>query len=134
MYRSLKEEIRSEISLLRELMNLNIRGYNKPRQKRLDSVADFKRRLRSKIKQYNNRNSEDERHYTSDGEGYYYKEWFSYPFTEEDKQEYIEDNWVHINAPWSPTGEWFTRNIVVCNVNGSENGKSVAYHFMSLDV
>lgn len=127
-----KEEIRKDISLLRSLMNLEIEGYDISRKQHLKSIEGLKKLIRKKLADYNNRT--DDKHYTSeDGESYYYKEWFSYSFTEEDKQEYIEDNWQHINLPWSPTGLWFTRNIVVCNVNGSENGKAVAYHFYGLD-
>lgn len=126
-----KEELRSEISLLRELMNIQVEGFNPPRKQRLESVAKFKRKLRDKIKHYNR---EDERHYTSDGEGYYYKKWFDEPFTEEGKREFIKDNWVHINAPWSPTGQWFTSHIAVCNVETSFGAKAVAYIFMGLDV
>ena len=102
-----------------------------PLQKRIDATERLKRRVRERIA-YVNENPQ-ERHYSEDGESYYYKEWFDYPFTEEDKQDYIEDSWIHINLPWSPTGKWFTRNIVVCNVSGSKNGKAVAYHFMGLD-
>lgn len=127
-----KEEIRKDISLLRILMDLDIEGYDMSKKQHLKSIVGLKKLIRKKLAEYNNRT--DYRHYSEDGESYYYKEWFSYPFTEEDKQEYIEDNWQHINLPWSPTGKWFTRNIVVCNVNGSENGKAVAYIFMGLDV
>ena len=126
-----KEELRNEISLIRELMNIQVEGYNPSRQQRLKSVESFKKRIREKLKRYN---EVDDIHYSEDGESYYYKEWFDYPFTEEDKQEFIEDNWVHINAPWSPTGRWFTSHIAVCNVETSFGAKAVAYHFMSLDV
>lgn len=126
-----KEEIRKDISLLRSLMNLEIEGYDISRKQHLKSVEGLKKLIRKKLADYNKRT--DDRHYTSDGESFYYKEWFDYPFTEEDKREFIEDNWVSINLPWSPTGKWFTSHISVCNVNSSKNGKAVAYHFMSLD-
>ena len=125
-----KEELRKEISLIRELMNIQVDGYNPSRQQRLKSVEGFKKRIREKLKRYN---EADDIHYSEDGESYWYKEWFDSPFTEEEKREFVEDNWVHINLPWSPTGQWFTRHIEVCNVNGSENGKAVAYIFMGLD-
>ena len=102
-----------------------------PLQKRLSSTEKLKREVRQRIAYANA--YPQERHYSEDGESYYYKEWFDYPFTEEDKQEFIEDNWVHINAPWSPTGRWFTSHIAVCNVETSFGKKAVAYHFMSLD-
>ena len=125
-----KEELRNEISLIRELMNIQVEGYNPSRQQRLKSVENFKKRIREKLKRYN---EADDIHYSEDGESYYYKEWFDYPFTEEDKQEFIEDNWVYINAPYSPTGRWFTSHIAVCNVETSFGARAVAYHFMSLD-
>lgn len=127
-----KEELRTDISLLRSFMNLEIEGYNISHQQHLKSVVGLKKLIRKKLAEYNNRT--DDRHYTSDGEGYYYKKWFNEPFTEEEKREYIEDSWEHINLPWSPTGQWFTRDIIVCNVNGSKNGAAVAYIFMGLDV
>ena len=126
-----KEELRSDISLLNSLINLEIESYDISRQQHLKSIEGLKKLVRKKLAEYNNKI--DNRHFASDGESYYYKEWFDYSFTEEDKQEYIEDNWVHINLPWSPTGKWFTSHIVVCNVNGSKNGKAIAYHFMGLD-
>ena len=127
-----KEEIRSDISLLNSLMNLEIDGYDISRQQHLKSVADFKRYVRKKLAKFNNRT--DERHYSEDGESYYYKEWFDEAFTEEEKQEYIKANWQSINNfPWSPTGQWFTRDIIICNVNTSFGAKAVAYTFMGLD-
>ena len=125
-----KEELRKEISLLRELMNIQVDGYNPSRQQRLKSVEGFKKRIREKLKRYN---EADDIHYSEDGESYWYKEWFDSPFTEEEKREFVEDNWVHINLPWTPTGQWFTSHIAVCNVETSFGAKAVAYHFMSLD-
>lgn len=125
-----KEELRKEISLIRELMNIQVDGYNPSRQQRLKSVEGFKKRIREKLKRYN---EADDIHYSEDGESYWYKEWFDSPFTEEEKREFVEDNWVHINLPWSPTGQWFTSHIAVCNVETSFGAKAVAYHFMSLD-
>lgn len=126
-----KEEIRNEISLIRELMNIQVEGYNPSHQQRLKSVESFKKNIRKKLAQYNNRT--EERHYTDD-DSYYYKEWFSEPFTEEEKREYIEDNWQSVGYyPYSPTGLWFTTKIVVCNVETSFGAKAVAYHFMSFD-
>lgn len=126
-----KEEIRKDISLLRSLMDLEVKEYNISRKQHLKSIEGLKKLIRKKLAEYNNRT--DDRHYTDGGESFYYKEWFNYPFTEEDKQEYIEDNWVRINSPYSPTGRWFTSYIAVCNVETSFGAKAVAYHFMSLD-
>lgn len=129
-----KEELRKEISFLRELMTIQVEGYSPSRQQRLKSVENFKKRVREKLKRYNNRSEEDKIHYSEDGESCWYKEWFNYTFTEEDKKEFVEDNWVHINLPWSPTGRWFTSHIAICNVETSFGAKSVVYHFMGLDV
>lgn len=126
-----KEEIRNEISLIRELMNIQVEGHNPSRQQRLKSVESFKKRVREKLKRYNE--IIDDIHYSDDGESYWYKEWFDEPFTEEEKREFVEGNWIHINLPWSPTGQWFTSHIAVCNVETSFGAKAVAYHFMSLD-
>jgi hypothetical protein len=126
-----KEEIRKDISLLRSLIDLEIEDYGISFNQHLKSIVGLKKLIRKKLADYNNRT--DDRHFNSDGESFYYKEWFDYPFTEEDKQEFIEDNWVSINLPWSPTGKWFTSHIAVCNVETSFGKKAVAYHFMSLD-
>jgi hypothetical protein len=100
----------------------------------LKSVESFKKRIREKIKRYNNKRAEDNIHYSEDGESCWWKEYFDEPFTEEEKQEFIEDRWRHINLPWSPTGQWFTSHIAVCNVETSFGAKSVAWFFMGLDV
>ena len=126
-----KEEIRKEISLLNALMEIKVEK-KVSRQQRLKSVENFKKRIREKMKRYNNR--EDNIHYNEDGESCWWKEYFNEPFTEEEKREFIEDSWQHINLPWSPTGQWFTSHIAVCNVETSFGAKSVAYFFMGLDV
>ena len=124
-----KRELKRLYESVKDIMELDMI----PLQKRYKGTEHLKREIRKIIARNNDKCPEEVRHYSSDGESYYYKEWFNYPFTEEDKQEYIEYNWQHINSPYSPTGRWFTRNIVVCNVNGSKNGKAVAYIFMGLD-
>ena len=128
-----KEEIRKEISLLNAIMEIDV-GVEVSRQQRLKSVENFKKRIREKIKRYNNRRAEDNIHYSEDGERCWYKEWFDYHFTEEDKREFIEDRWVHIYSPYDCTGKWFTSHIAVCNVETSFGAKAVVYHFMGLDV
>ena len=126
-----KEEIRNEISLLKALMEIKVEK-EVSRQQRLKSVENFKKRIREKMKRYNNR--EEDVHYNKDGESCWWKEYFNESFTEEEKREFIEDSWQHINLPWSPTGQWFTSHIAVCNVETSFGAKSVAYFFMGLDV
>lgn len=126
-----KEEIRKDISLLRSLIDLEIEDYGISFNQHLKSIVGLKKLIRKKLADYNNR--EDDVHYSEDGESCWWKEYFDEPFTEEEKREFIEDNWRHINLPWSPTGQWFTSHIAVCNVETSFGAKAIAYHFMSLD-
>ena len=128
-----KEELRKEYSILHDLLTLNMPGHEITREKRLKSTADFKRRLRGKVKRYNNKDTDDI-HYSEDGESCWWKEYFDEPFTEEEKREFIEDRWVHIYSPYDCTGQWFTSRIAICNVNTSFGAKSVAYFKMGLDV
>ena len=123
-----KEDLRESFSIINDIMNMENFSY----EKRLKCAEAFKRKAREKLKRYNNR--EDDIHYAEHGESCWWKEYFDESFTEEEKQEFIEDRWVHIYEPWSPTGKWFTKHIVVCNVDTSFGAKSVAYFFMGLDV
>lgn len=67
-------------------------------------------------------------------DSYWYKEYFDYAFTEEEKETFIEENWIRIpNSPYDCTARWFTSRICVFNVESSY-GKAVAYHFMNCDV
>ena len=127
-----KEELRKEISLLRSLLTMEI-GRPISRQQRLKSVESFKKSIREKIRHYNG-DTDFECHYSEDGESCWYKQFYDEPFTEEEKKEFIEENWVHIYSLYDCTGKWFTRYIVVCNVNTSFGAKSVVYHALGLDV
>ena len=127
-----KNELRKDYEWLYALLTLEVPNHEISYDKKLKMTEPVKRKIRENLKIYNNR--EDNIHYSEDGESCWWKEYFDSTFTEEEKQEFIEDRWVHIYEPWSPTGKWFTRHIAVCNLNGSENGKAVAYFFMGLDV
>ena len=129
-----RDELKRDYEWLHDIMTLEIKGCEIPLEKRLKLAESYKHIIREKLKRDNNRKAEDNIHYSEDGESCWYKRYYDTPFTEEEKQEFIEDNWVHINLPWSPTGKWFTRHIAVCNVNTSFGAKSVAYFFMGLDV
>ena len=124
-----KEDLRKSFSIINSIMSMEDYSY----EKRLKFAEPFKRKAREELKRLNNR--VDYIHYpTEDGESCWWKEYFDYTFTEEEKQEFIEDRWVHIYSPYDCTGKWFTSHIAVCNLNGSKNGKAVAYFFMGLDV
>lgn len=127
-----KEELRKDISLLRTLLTMELET-PLSRQQRLKMVEPFKKIVREKIKKYN-ADSDFECHYSEDGESCWYKEFYNEPFTEEEKREFIEENWQHIYSPYDCTGQWFTRYIVICNVNTSFGAKSVVYHVLGLDV
>lgn len=129
-----KEELRKDYEWLYALMTLEVPGHEITHDKRLKMTEPCKRKIRENLKRYNNRKAEDKIHYSEDGESCWYKKYYNTPFTEEEKRKFIEDNWVHINLPWSPTGKWFTSHIAVCNVNTSFGAKSVVYFFMGLDV
>ena len=118
--------IREKYSFIRGIMEIE----SIPREKKLAALKQTKIELRRMLKR-------ESRNIYWNGKDFDYcwtKEWFDSPFTEEEKQEYIEDNWIRINSPYDCTGKWFTSRIVVCNVNTSFGAKAVAYHFMSLDV
>ena len=123
-----KEEIRESFSIIKDIMNME----EFPYEKRIKFAEPFKRKAREKLKRYNNKI--DDVHYSEDGESLWWKEYFDAPFTEEEKQEFIEERWVNVYSHYSPTGQWFTRHIAVCNVDTSFGAKSCAYFFMGLDV
>ena len=126
-----KEEIRQDISFLRTLMELKVEK-EVSYQQRLKSVESFKKRLREKLKRYNDET--EDIHYSVEGESCWWKEYFDEPFTEEEKREFIKDRWIHIYSPYDCTGRWFTQWIAVYNVETSFGAKSVAYFKMGLDV
>jgi hypothetical protein len=72
-------------------------------KKRLKCAKAFKRKAREELKRLNSRT--DDIHYSEDGEHCWWKEYFDSSFTEEEKQEFIKDRWVHIYEPWTPTGK-----------------------------
>ncbi len=59
-----------------------------------------------------------------------YKRFFPFYFTEEEKEEFIDDHWRRIYSLYDCTGQWFTRSI---DFFKTKNGTWV-YHFMGLDV
>ena len=105
-----------------------------PREKRLKIAESFKREVR----QRNKHSEEDVIHFGGKnyGDSFYSKEFFDQPFTEEEKEEYIDSNWIRINSPLDCTGLKFTNAIYIFNFK-EPNGigaRSVVYHWYGLDV
>lgn len=91
-----------------------------------------KKEIRAYLKTYIKDVTDPSRwHYSEDGEHRWCKHYFSEPFTEEEKREWIRDEWWHINSPYDCTGQWFTFDISICNL---KDGTSVMYHRQGLDV
>lgn len=126
-----KKELRSRYNLLRELEHMAIQ-YGKP----IELVGkQIKKEIRDTYKEQSRQLEEPQPHYNDEyGESCWYKEWFSEPFTEEEKREWIEDHWITINSPYDCTGKWFTQSIQIFNVNTSFGAKSVVYYYMGRDV
>lgn len=54
---------------------------------------------------------------------------YSYEFSQEEIEEYIEDNWIRIYSLYDCTGLTFTRDIRCFPING----KTIVYHFKAVD-
>lgn len=106
-------------------------------EQKLRFTKDIKADLRKVLKPLDTDPFKETYHYRDEyGESYYIKEFFDMPFTEEEKEEFIEDQWRHIYSPFDCTGQSFTRYISIFNFK-EPNGfgaRSVVYHFLSLDV
>lgn len=55
---------------------------------------------------------------------------YPYEFSADDIEEFIEDNWQRIYSMYDCTGKAFTRDIRCFPING----KTIVYHFKSLDI
>lgn len=51
-------------------------------------------------------------------------------FTEEEKREYINEEWMHINSPYDCTGRWFTIDIKIFD----RPEGTLVYHIKGLDI
>ena len=103
---------------------------------RLKIAAPFKREIRYIMKPFNTDPFEETCHCRDEyGESFYTKEFFEYPFTDEEKEKFINDQWRHINSPYDCTGMAFTQRIVICNFKepNSFGALSVVYHFLGID-
>ena len=106
-------------------------------EKRLKALESTKQNLRRRLKPLDTDPFKETYHYRDEyGESYYIKEFFDEPFTEEEKEEFIEDQWRRIRSPYDCTGLSFTTSIRICNFKepNSFGAMSVVYHFLSLDV
>lgn len=106
-------------------------------EKKLNIVKPFKKEIRQYMKPLNTDPFVETYHYRDEyGESFYIKEFFEYPFTEEDKEEFIEDQWRRIYSPYDCSGLSFTQSIRIFNFKepNSFGARSVVYHFLSLDV
>lgn len=132
-----KEDLRNEISILRAITNyLMTERPDLTHEQVLKATEKYKRQIRQKLSNIYKRDAESEIIIgcDEDGEGWIVKEWYNSPFTEEDMEEYIEDNWQRINSPFDCTGLAFTRWIHIFNVETSFGAKAVVYHAKGLDV
>ena len=130
-----KERIREDIWILRELEKILIEK-GVPRRQCLEKLEKHKRRIRQTLKDIYERDEQKEIVFGCDeyGESWIVKEWYDCPFTEEDKKEYIESEWIRINSPFDCTGLGFTRWIRIFNVDTSFGKRAVVYHAIGLDV
>lgn len=125
--------IRKTYSIIREVMNDD----DLTLEQKLKFTKIFKQDLRKVLKPLNINPFEETYHYTDEcGESYYIKEFFDEPFTEEEKEEFIKDQWRRIYSPYDCTGLAFTQSIRICNFKepNSFGAMSVVYHFLALDV
>ena len=55
---------------------------------------------------------------------------FDYVFDEEEKQEYIKNNWCRCCSPYDCSGEWFTQNIEIYTTKD----KTFVYEWSAINV
>jgi len=55
---------------------------------------------------------------------------FDYVFDEEEKQEYIKNNWCRCCSPYDCSGEWFTQNIEIYTTKG----KTFVYEWSAINI
>lgn len=106
-------------------------------EQKLRATKDLKRDIRRIMKPLNTDPFEEIWHYRDEyGDSCYTKEFFDVTFTEEEKEEFIKDQWRHIYSLYDCTGKLFTTSIRVINFKepNSFGAKSCVYHFMSRDV
>ena len=130
-----KQSLREDILLLKQLERWLLEN-GTPHKESLDKLADYKRRIRQKLKDIYARDEEREIVICVDehGDGYIIKEWYDKPFSDEDKKEYAENNCMHIHSAFDCTGLSFTKYIRIFNVETSFGARAVIYHAIGRDV
>ena len=130
-----KENLREDISILKCLAKWML-DKGVPREEYLNKLEKHKKRIRQKLKEIYERDEQKEIVFGCDkhGEGWIVKEWYDSPFTDEEKQEYIESNWRTIHSLYDCTALPYTRWISIFNVDTSFGKRAVVYHAIGLDV
>lgn len=108
-----------------------------PLESKFKILEQTKRELRRNLKPIDKNPFDESYHYRDNcWDSYYIKEFFHSTFTDEEKIEFIDDQWRRINSPWDCTGLAFTTSIRICNFKepNSFGAMSCVYHFLSLDV
>lgn len=106
-------------------------------EQKLRATKDIKRDIRRIMKPLNTNPFDETYHYRDEyGDSCYTKEFFEYPFTDEEKEKFIENQWQTIHSAYDCTGLMFSTSIRICNFKepNSFGAMSCVYHFMSRDV
>lgn len=110
----------------------NIKEFYKSYQDKI--LEPYRKDLRRMLNR--NVNTIWESTHCKDDTSYYIKEFFITPFTEQEKEEFINEQWQHTGYAFDCTGRPFTTSIRICNFKepNSFGAMSVVYHFMAIDV
>ena len=125
------------IEKMYELVKWIIEDSDLTQEQKLKLTRDIKKDIRKIMKPLNTDPFDPVYHYNDTYfDSYYIKEFFGSTFTEEEKKEFIEDQWRRICSPYDCTGQTFTQRIVICNFKepNSFGAMSCVYHFLGLDV
>lgn len=125
--------VRQSYELINDVMQMK----EFPLECRLKILKNIKHDLRKVLKPLDTNPFKETYHYEDEyGEGYYIKEFFTEPFTEEEKEMFIKNQWRYIHSLYDCTGKPFTKSIIICNFKepNSFGAMSVVYHFLGLDV
>lgn len=131
-------DIRKEYLLIKWIMDSpESKSLGLTHEQKLKFTRYSKEKIRQYMKPLNTDPFEETFHYSDEYGGYFYsKEFFRHPFTEEEKEEFIKDQWIYVNSPYDCSGQILTRSISVCNFKepNSFGAMSCVYHFMARDV
>ena len=130
-----KENLREDILILKYLNQLMIdKGVS--HEEYLKKLEKHKKRIRRNLKNIYERDEEREMifHAAEDGTSWIKKEWYDSYFTDEEKEDYIESNWITINSAYDCTALPYTQSISIFNIDTSFGKRAVVYHSIGLDV